>query len=124
MVRTGVRQFMATSLQRAQEEGSVKTLMQRVRPITGLTASNYKDRSAMERRVVNSIIQVSRDAAACPVGGGNKNYMLCVAAALYSVPADVRCLCFSVTSLEVSTSMCLFSYIMIRLGVVVPVLLC
>lgn len=56
----GVKQFMSSCLQDAQSAGSVKTLLQRVRPIAGLAAVSHRDKSAAERKVVNSILQVSR----------------------------------------------------------------
>lgn len=51
---------MSSCLQEAQATGAVKTLLQRVRPIAGLTASSHRERSAAERKVVNSILQVSK----------------------------------------------------------------
>ena len=54
----GVRGFMSRSISAAQISGAVSTLMGRRRPITGLTAADFQERSAAERKVVNSQIQV------------------------------------------------------------------
>lgn len=53
----GVRQFMQRSIAAARSTGAVSTLMGRRRPIPGLTG-DFQDRSAAERKVVNSQIQV------------------------------------------------------------------
>lgn len=54
----GVRGFMSRSISAAQVGGAVSTLMGRRRPIAGLNG-DFHERSAAERKVVNSQIQVS-----------------------------------------------------------------
>lgn len=61
----GVRDWMHARLAAAQREGAVRTLQGRVRPIAGLTSPRPSERSAAERKVINSIVQVS----ACSMHG-------------------------------------------------------
>jgi DNA polymerase I-like protein with 3'-5' exonuclease and polymerase domains len=54
---------MAACQSSAQSAGAVRTLLQRVRPIPGLTSRQFQERQAAQRKVVNSIIQVRQDAS-------------------------------------------------------------
>lgn len=54
----GVHAFMSRSISAAQATGAVSTLMGRRRPIQGLASADFQERSAAERKVVNSQIQV------------------------------------------------------------------
>lgn len=49
---------MAACQSSAQSAGAVRTLLQRVRPIPGLSSRQFQERQAAQRKVVNSIIQV------------------------------------------------------------------
>lgn len=49
---------MQRSIAAAQSAGAVSTLMGRSRPIPGLQSGDFQERSAAERKVVNSQIQV------------------------------------------------------------------
>lgn len=57
VLHAGVHQFMRRAIAAAQGSGAVSTLMGRRRPIAGL-AGDFHERSAAERKVLNSQIQV------------------------------------------------------------------
>lgn len=57
-IPSGVRWFMMKAVAAAQSSGAASTLMGRRRTIPGLSSADFQERSAAERKVVNSQIQV------------------------------------------------------------------
>jgi len=53
----GVKQFLDTMVSHAKEEGYVRTMYERIRPIPELSSSNFMQRSFGERVAMNSPIQ-------------------------------------------------------------------
>jgi len=55
----GVRAFVDETISRAREEGSVRTILGRRRPIRDIRSRNYRLRTFSERTAVNSVVQGS-----------------------------------------------------------------